>query len=143
MNKNLWKNKGKKKKKTGKSNLRKEHKSSKNSFQTGMHIMPYTDDDWSYFLSALLLNYIKIRHLQSKADRMQILISNCISKHLRFLFCDYAIIDMTSRTFVVVNTSTDGFYDQINGLLTSHIIFIFGFKDSHSMQRAWTHRGKR
>lgn len=80
--------------------------------------------------------------LKSEANGMKVFILNCISEHLGFSFFKDTIVDMWTRSEIVINTGRNGFNTKSNSLFFSKVIFIFAFKNSHSLEWTWTHSGE-
>ena len=81
--------------------------------------------------------------LKSEADGMKVFILYCISEHLCFSFFKDTIINMRSRSEIMINTGRNCFNNKCNGLFFSKVILILAFKNSHSLKWTWTHCGKR
>lgn len=72
--------------------------------------------------------------LKSEADGMKVFILYCISEHLCFSFFKDTIINMRSRSKIMINTGRNCFNNKCNGLFFSKVILILAFKNSHSLK---------
>lgn len=83
--------------------------------------------------------------LKSEANWVKILVFNCISEHFSFFHTLFqnTIINMGPRPEIMINTGRNSLNTECNCLFFSKVVLIFAFKNSHRLERSWTHSGER